>query len=69
MAPIAASLITPMAFSLIQPMASSLINAISGKGVMRPRKWQKGGFLPLILLPLMINVLGKRSHKSMKRIS
>ena len=64
----ASSLIAPMAFSLIQPVASSLINAISGKGVIRVGKGQKLEFLPLIALPLLIEVLGKRSHKSMKRI-
>ena len=44
----AASLIASMASLLIQPVASSLI----GKG-------QEGGFLPLLVLPLMIKVLGK----------
>ena len=54
MAPIAA-----MASSLIQPLASSLINAASEKVVMRARKGQKGGFLPLLELLLMMKVLGK----------
>ena len=41
-----------MAASLIQPVASSLINSITGKR-------QEGGFLPLLVLSLMIKVLEK----------
>ena len=48
--PMAVSLIAPMASSLIQAFASSLINTISGKGVMRARKGQEKGFLPLLTL-------------------
>ena len=47
-----ASLVAPMASSLIQPADSSLINGIFGKG-------QKGVFLPLLPLPLMMKGLGK----------
>ena len=46
-----------MASSLIQPEASSLINAISGKGVLRARKGQEFGFLPLIVFSLMIKAM------------
>ena len=42
----------PMVSSLIQPLVSSLINTITGKG-------QKGRFLPLSAIPLMMKVLGK----------
>ena len=48
-----------MASSLIQPMDSSLINAITGKRVVRARRGQEGGFIPLLALPLMMKVLGK----------
>ena len=41
-----------MASSLMQPVVFSLINYITGKG-------QEGGFLPLLALLLMTNVLGK----------
>ena len=54
-----ASLIQPVAFPVMQPVASSLINAITGKGVMRAGKGQKGGFFPLLTLPLIMKVLGK----------
>ena len=53
MAPMAASLLASMVSSLIQPVTSSLINAIT----------RKGGFLPLLALPLMIKVLGKEVKK------
>ena len=58
-APMAASLKAPMASSLIQPVASSLINAILEKGVVRARKGQESGFLPLLALPIIMKVLGK----------
>ena len=35
-------------------MDSSLINATSGKGVMTAIKGQKGGFIPLLALPLIM---------------
>ena len=41
----AASLISPVASSLIQPVPSSLINAITAKGVMKPKKEKQGRFL------------------------
>ena len=53
MAPMAASLIALMASPLIQSSISSLINAITGKG-------NKGGFLPLLALPLMIKVMSRK---------
>ena len=53
MAPMAASLLASMVSSLVQPVTSSLINAIT----------RKGGFLPLLALPLMIKVLGKEVKK------
>ena len=59
MSPIAASLIAPMASSLIKRVASSLINAIIGKG-------NKGGFLPLLALPLMMKVLGIGIRKAVR---
>ena len=68
MAPMVASLIAPIASLLIQPVISSLINAISRKGVMRAGKGQEGRFLPLLTLPSIIKVLGKRSHNRRKRI-
>ena len=43
----------------IQPMVSSLINAIPEKEVIRAGKGEKGGFLPLLALPLITKVLGK----------
>ena len=52
MTPLTASLIAFVTSSLIQPVVSSLINTISGKG-------QKGECLPLLALPVMIEVLGK----------
>ena len=57
MAPMGPLLIVSMASSLIQPVASSLVNAITGKGVMRARKGQESGILPLLTLPLMMKVL------------
>ena len=56
-APMAASLIVLMVASFIQPLASSLINALSGQGVMRARKGQEGGFLPLLTLPLITKAM------------
>ena len=62
MAPMAASLIASMASSFIQPVASSLINAITGK-------IQEGGFLPLLVLPLMKKAMsGKRVKSAGKRL-
>ena len=48
------AMMATMAASLIQPVVSSLINAISEREVKRTEKRQKGGFLPLIALPLMM---------------
>ena len=62
------AMMTPIAASLIAPMASSLINAISGKEVIRVGLGQVGGFFPLIALPLMMRVLGKRVTRLGKRI-
>ena len=71
-APIAASLITSKASSLIQSVASSLINTITGKGVIRAGKGQEGGFLPSLVLPLMIKAitssLGKESQEQEENI-
>ena len=53
MALMTASLIAHLTSSLIQPVASPLVNTISGKG-------QVVGFLPLLALPIMMKVLGKR---------
>ena len=53
MPPMTASSIAFMASSLLQPVASSLINAIAGIRVRSARKGQKGGFLPLLVPPLM----------------
>ena len=50
--PLAISIIACMASSLIHPVASSLINDITREG-------QKGGFLPLLALPLTIKIIGK----------
>ena len=50
--PLAISIIACMASSLIHPLASSLINDITREG-------QKGGFLPLLALPLTIKIIGK----------
>ena len=60
----AVSLIAPMTPSLIQPVAFSLMNAITGKGVMRAGKGQKGGFFPLLAFPLMMKFLGKRFRRT-----
>ena len=57
MPPVTASSIAFMASSLVQPAASSLINAIAGIRVRSARKGQKGGFLPLLVPPLMMKVL------------
>ena len=51
-APMAVSLIAPMASLLIQPVTSSLINSITGNRL-------EGGFLPLLVTPLTMKVLGK----------
>ena len=51
----AASFISPMASSLIQPIAFSLINSKTGK----EKKEEKGQFLQLIALPLMMKVVIK----------
>ena len=59
MQPMAASLIASMVSLLIKPVGCSMINAITGKGVMSTGKGQEDGFLPLIILPLMMKVLGK----------
>ena len=70
MAPMAASLIAPKASLLMQAVASLLINPISGKGVTRAGKGEEGGIVPLLALPLVINVLGKgviRTGKGMRR--
>ena len=56
MASIAASLIAPMASSLTQPVPFSLINSISGK-------WQEGGFLLLLVLPLRMKVFEKEIRR------
>ena len=53
----AASLIAHMVSSLLQPIPFSLINSISGK-------WQEGGFLPLLILPLRMKVLEKRVRRA-----
>ena len=57
MAPMTTSLIALMASSLIQPIASSIIAFRDGKG-------QKGGFLPLSALPLIMEALGKGVRKA-----
>ena len=53
-----------MTSSLIQPVALSLINAITGKGVMRTRRWMSS----IISIAFNDESSGKRSHKSKKRI-
>ena len=58
MAPMATSLKAVNASSLIKPAASLLVNAITG-GVMRALKRKEGGILPLLALPLIIEVLQK----------
>ena len=58
--------VVSMASSLVQSVTSSLINAISGKGVIRARKRQEVGFLPLLALPLMMKVLGKEVMRATK---
>ena len=54
---VAASLLTPWVSLLIQPMAFSLISAIIGKVLTRAGKGQKGIFLLLLALPLMMKDL------------
>ena len=56
---VAASLLVPWVSSLIQPVAFSLINTITGKGLTRAEKGQKGRFLLLLALPLMMKDLWK----------
>ena len=56
---VAASLLAPWVSSLIQPVAFSLINTITGKGLTRAEKGQKGRFLLLLALPLMMKDLWK----------
>ena len=51
---------------LIQFVTSSLINALSRKGVVRGGKVQKGRFLRLLALPLMIKSLGKGVTRAAK---
>ena len=48
---------TPMATSMVQPVAFLFINAVLRKG-------QEGGFLPLLALLLMIEVLGKEDKRA-----
>ena len=62
----AASLRAPMVSSLIQTVASSFINVISEKIAMTARKGQDGGFIPLLTLALMIEVLEKGATKAGK---
>ena len=50
----AASSIALMTSSMMQLVVSSLINAITAKAVKRAGKRNKGGFLPLLTLPLMM---------------
>ena len=57
MVPMSVLLVKSTASSLIQPVVSSLINNISGKGALRARKGQEGGFLPLSTLPLMLKAM------------
>ena len=61
----AASLIAPMASSLIQLVVSSLINATTGKGVRKEGKGQKGGFLPLLVAPLILKAVFGRGYNKM----
>ena len=68
MAPVVASLIAPVTSSLIQPVSSSLINIVSRKGVMIAGKGQEGEFFPLLVLPLILKVLERKSHKSSYRL-
>ena len=60
----AASLIAPMASSLIQ-LVASLINATTGKGVRKEGKEQKGGFLPLLVAPLILKAVFGRGYNKM----
>ena len=47
-----------------------MIIAISGKAVMKTGKGQEGGFLPLLVLPLMIYiVLGKGVRRAKRGYS
>ena len=50
-------MMTPMATSMVQPVAFLFINAVLRKG-------QEGGFLPLLALLLMIEVLGKEDKRA-----
>ena len=56
---VAASLQAPWVSSLIQLVAFSLMNTITGKGLTRAEKGQKGRFLLSLALPLMIKDLWK----------
>ena len=62
-----ASLIPTKFSSLTESVASSLINAVSGNGVMRVGKEKEGGFLPLLILPLMMKLLEKGITRAGKR--
>ena len=50
----------------MQPVTSLLTNAISGKGVVRAGKEQKGGILLLLALPLTMKAFGKRVKRVRK---
>ena len=54
---VAASLQAPRVSSLIQLVAFSLMNTITGKGLTRAEKGQKGRFLLSLALPLMMKDL------------
>ena len=56
---VAASLQVPWVSSLIQLVAFSLMNTITGKGLTRAEKGQKGRFLLSLALPLMMKDLWK----------
>ena len=56
---VAASLQAPRVSSLIQLVAFSLMNTITGKGLTRAEKGQKGRFLLSLALPLMMKDLWK----------
>ena len=56
---VAASLQASWVSSLIQLVAFSLMNTITGKGLTRAEKGQKGRFLLSLALPLMMKDLWK----------
>ena len=56
---VTASLQAPWVSSLIQLVAFSLMNTITGKGLTRAEKGQKGRFLLSLALPLMMKDLWK----------